>query len=362
MTNPLVSVIIPTFNRCSVLENAIKSVLNQTYEDLEIIVVDDGSTDETEDLIKDLRKAYPGPKEILYKKQSNQGVSVARNLEIRSSVGKYVAFLDSDDTWLSWKIETQVKFLEQYPNVNLVWTDMSAVDEKGSILYQSYLKKMYSAYDRVDITRVLEKVSFSNLNCYQGNLYSSMFFGNLIHTSTVLIKRNLLEKDRFNPLYQCAEDYDLFFRLCKKGLVAFLDRPSTNYTIHSEDQLTSSKNMTMIAKNNLDIVKKYSEELDIRQTLKPTEIKERISESYHWVASQEMKEGHYRKAISYLICNMIENPGVDSWIKAPWLFYKRIVGFLYRRLVPNKLIQRKEKEEEINEHPTEIKISKNYLR
>ncbi len=112
---PTVSVIIPTYNRRAYVQEAIDSVLAQTYTDYEIIVIDDGSTDGTGEA---LRERY-GDK-IIYEWQENQGLSAARNRGIESSRGQYIALLDSDDLWMPEKLERQVACLSQHPEVAMV--------------------------------------------------------------------------------------------------------------------------------------------------------------------------------------------------------------------------------------------------
>ena len=125
--NPIVSVIIPTYNRAHLIDKAIKSVLNQTYQDFEIIVVDDGSTDNTNEVLKnftDSRIHY-----IFH--TSNLGVSAARNTGIKTSQGEYIALLDSDDDWLPEKLDKQVDVLQNessevgkdiYPKKTVIFT------------------------------------------------------------------------------------------------------------------------------------------------------------------------------------------------------------------------------------------------
>jgi len=113
----LISVIIPTHNRAWVLKEAVESVLNQTTRDFELIVVDDGSTDETQDLLKQF-----GDK-IKVIHQENRGVSAARNVGITASSGDWIAFLDSDDFWKPTKLEKQMKWLKAHPQVSICHTD-----------------------------------------------------------------------------------------------------------------------------------------------------------------------------------------------------------------------------------------------
>jgi len=113
MKNPTVSVIIPTYNRAHLIGRAIQSVLNQTFQDFEIIIIDDSSTDNTDDIIKEFQKKDERIKYIKHNK--NKGGSAARNTGIKIAKGEYIAFLDSDDEWLPKKIEKQIKAMKILP-------------------------------------------------------------------------------------------------------------------------------------------------------------------------------------------------------------------------------------------------------
>jgi len=113
----VISIIIPTYNRCAYLFRAIESVLSQTYQDFELLIIDDGSTDETEKHVTDLIKEN---KKIKYIKTPNRGVSAARNLGIHISTGELISFLDSDDEWLPDKLKIQIDFLQNNQDLNLV--------------------------------------------------------------------------------------------------------------------------------------------------------------------------------------------------------------------------------------------------
>jgi glycosyltransferase involved in cell wall biosynthesis len=126
--DPLVSVIIPTFNRRSLVLRAIDSALAQTYRNFEIIVQDDGSTDGTGDAVATLS----GP--IAYAWQPNRGLAAARNAAIRRSQGELVALLDSDDVWTTDKLEKCVRYLQQRPEVDVVYTPMATVDADGRVM------------------------------------------------------------------------------------------------------------------------------------------------------------------------------------------------------------------------------------
>ena len=122
---PIVSVIIPAYNAERFIPQAIQSVLEQTYQSYEIIVVDDGSTDKTKDILKEFEDKVC----CIY--QENQGPSAARNAGIKISQGRYICFLDADDIWTPDKLEVQVEFLECHPDISLVFSDHQDFDAGG---------------------------------------------------------------------------------------------------------------------------------------------------------------------------------------------------------------------------------------
>ena len=130
MSSPRVSVIIPTFNRAAMLRDAIDSVLNQTFEDYEIIVVDDGSTDNTRETIS----KFNSPK-ITYIYQENRGRSIARNIALSRARGEFIAFLDSDDIFLPYKLEKQINAMEIQKDYGLVYSAAIVAGDKGNELY-----------------------------------------------------------------------------------------------------------------------------------------------------------------------------------------------------------------------------------
>src|SRR5262249_23203018 len=143
MTKGLVSIVVPTYNRAYCLPRTIDSVLTQTYPHFEIVIVDDGSTDNTRELIEGVAaRARP----IRYLFQPNAGVCAARNCGLQAAKGDYIALLDSDDVWKPWKLEIQLACLDFLPEVGMIWTDMEAVDPQGRICNPRHLRTMYDAY------------------------------------------------------------------------------------------------------------------------------------------------------------------------------------------------------------------------
>src|SRR6267378_1967346 len=130
-----VSVIIPTYNRASLIGAAIQSVLDQTFKSVEIVVVDDGSTDETQ------RALEPYAGKIVSLVTENNGPAHARNVGMRAASGKYIAFLDSDDLYLPYKLELEVDFLERNPAIGMVSTNLSAM--RGGEIVEEYHLNTY---------------------------------------------------------------------------------------------------------------------------------------------------------------------------------------------------------------------------
>jgi glycosyltransferase involved in cell wall biosynthesis len=197
MTPPLVSVVIPTFNRAWALDRAVGSVLAQDYRPLELIVVDDGSTDETQEKLAPLA----GQGRLSLIRQPNQGVSAARNTGLRAARGALLAFLDSDDEWLPGKIQAQVEFLDQRPDQVLVQTQ----------------ERWFRGGRRVNPGRRHLKQS--------GDIFIPSLGLCLISPSAVMLRQSLLDEvGLFDENLPAAEDYDLWLRILARHPAGLIDR------------------------------------------------------------------------------------------------------------------------------------------
>src|SRR5262245_28512438 len=249
MSSSLVSVIVPTYNRAYCLPRTIDSVLNQTHAASEVILLDDGSTDGTRELV---RERYGREPRVRYAYQENQGVTATRNNALALARGDYVAFLDSDDWWEPWKLELQLACFARRPEVGMVWTDMQAVDPDGQVVNPAYLRTMYGAYRWFPKERLFpESVPLADLapglratvgdrRFYAGDIFSPMVMGNLVHTSTVLLRRDRLAAvKKFNEeLRVSGEDYDFHLRTCRAGPVGYADVSAVHYQTGMPDRLT----------------------------------------------------------------------------------------------------------------------------
>lgn len=188
---PQVSVIIPVYNRIIPLVRAIKSLQNQIYKNFEILVVDDHSTDNLEDCLKEFT--------VHYLKTKGKGVSAARNTGIRAASSEFIAFLDSDDEWLPTKLEEQIEYLSKNPNYSIVHTNEIWIRDNKIVKQNSQQKKM------------------------GGRIFSQCTTQCLIAPSSVLIKKSLLDQvGYFDESFPVCEDFDLWLRISAICDIGFL--------------------------------------------------------------------------------------------------------------------------------------------
>jgi glycosyltransferase involved in cell wall biosynthesis len=234
----LVDVIIPTFNRAQILNRAVQSVLNQTYTEFILHIVDDGSTDNTDELLA----SYGCHPKIVIHKQANRGVSAARNLAVKNSHSPWISFLDSDDEWLPNKLEKQMAFLK--------------LNTKCRFLHAEEI------WIRNGV-RVNPKVKHNKASV---DLFKRSLEFCLISPSTVVMARDLfMEHGQFDESFTVCEDYDLWLKILAREEVGFLSDFVTNKYGGHEDQLSTKfvamdyfriKSLITLLKTNIDQDKK----------------------------------------------------------------------------------------------------------
>lgn len=228
MSTPVVSIIMPAFNADRFIAETIRSVRTQTFDAWELLVVDDGSTDGTAQVVetfsKDLR--------IRLLRQKNAGVAAARNSALKNARGEWVAFLDADDVWCPEKLAEQVKAVERQPQANLVFTNYYLWDGERDL----ELRFKSGKFPACDFERRL-------------------IFYNLFGMSSVLLRRDALERvGEFDQQVAPAEDWDLWLRLADDGLrAAGVDKPLLRYRLWSGN---ASKNSIRMMQANIRVLQK----------------------------------------------------------------------------------------------------------
>jgi len=210
VAEPLVSVIIPTHNREAFVVQAVQSVLNQTYKRIETIVVDDGSTDNTLEMLSKYRD------KINYIYQERTERSRARNEGFRRSTGDYIAYLDSDDLWLPTKIEKQVDIFNKMPDVGLVYVGVEFIDADGNPCDREL------SWDEPE--RQVPYEDFMTHNIITGT------------TSSVMIRRTCLDRvGLFDETMNACEDFDLYRRIARYYKFYKIDLPLVRFRVHGEN-------------------------------------------------------------------------------------------------------------------------------
>jgi glycosyltransferase involved in cell wall biosynthesis len=225
---PLVSVIVPSYNYLRYIGQSLESVINQDYPNVEIIVVDDGSTDGSPEYLESLG----APIRVFH--QKNQGVSVARNHGIFESKGEFIAFLDADDFWDSSKISKQMNLVLS-TGVDLVYSSVNLVSPDGNKILgamQPRFKGKCGVYFRRYPSRAVITLGTSN---------------------ALFRKKLIIKSGIFDPMLSISADWDFFRRVCDYAIVDFIEEPLTFYRQHHENMSNYSKSF---ASDTLRCVKK----------------------------------------------------------------------------------------------------------
>ncbi|WP_372966645.1 glycosyltransferase family 2 protein [Marinobacter sp.] len=210
---PLVSVITPTYNRADFIGEAVESVLAQTYPHFEFLIVDDGSEDNTDDVLK----PYLADSRIRVFRQENQGQSIARNLALAEAKGEYICFLDSDNYWPKDKLEQQVRLFAEFPDTDVLYGDNVIINEEGC------------------------EVSRNNMSRYSGNIARHMIKDNCVAMNTTMARRRCFdEMGGMSGKRRVADDYDLWLRLSARYVFRYEPRYWAWYRV-MEDQISSDK-------------------------------------------------------------------------------------------------------------------------
>lgn len=225
--NPLISVIIATYNRAAYLPFAVDSILNQTYRNLELIIVDDGSADNTQEVLAHLQ-SDPRVRSI---RQRNAGQGAATNRGISLARGDYIAFLDDDDAWIPQKLELQVSAMEADKDAAVIYSPLSYIDQTGNPL------------------------GAPEMPLYSGSITNQLFISNFIPYGSVLAERKCFEEmGLFNPALVTGLDYDLWLRFSTRYAFGYISTPTLLYRVWPGQVTNQSEK---VYKNGIKIMRKF---------------------------------------------------------------------------------------------------------
>ncbi|OIQ83139.1 putative glycosyltransferase EpsH [mine drainage metagenome] len=247
MDNP-VSVVIPAYNAAATIAETLRSVLAQTHRNLDIVVVDDGSTDGTWDVLQSFGSA------IRAIRQPNSGIGIARNTGVTAARGEYIALLDADDLCEPERIAIELHYLLNHPDILLCSSDFSGFDQSGpleasycGIYYtrcspaQGGARARYPEHGKLDIASCLLPPSVEPVlvPIHSGRVYEELSMGNFVHPPTVMFRREALDRaGLFDPAIKIACEWEWFVRVARVGRLGYIDRPLLRYR-RSATQISS---------------------------------------------------------------------------------------------------------------------------
>ncbi len=275
---PLISVIIPVYNNAYFIAQALDSVLSQSITDIEVIVVDDGSTDESASIVQSYAVR---DQRLKYIHQVNQGVAVSRNTGIKQSSGEFIAFIDGDDVWLPDHLKDLLHVMQGHEEIGLAHANITTISESGEIL------------------RTLKRPT----ELLSGNIFKPLLLRDIfVILSTVMIRRQCCDKvGLFDEALTRlgSEDRDLWLRITFEFKARYVDRIITHYRINSNGLSSNHENMV---KGRLYVVEKLFRESKINQQLRRKAIS-RIHQDFadYSVAQKQFKKAFpsYIKAIQH---------------------------------------------------------------
>jgi glycosyltransferase involved in cell wall biosynthesis len=227
---PKVSIVTAAYNHVRFVRQSVESALNQTYRDFEHIVIDDGSTDGTADVLKSFGNR------IKYIRQENRGAHATINAAIRESSGEYIAILDSDDAWLPQKLERQMPAFEQTPKPGMVYSQACIIDEQGQLRNNG--------------------APAGKALADSGRAFEDLLKDNAIPVLTAVIGRDCLEDvGFFRENLKALSDWDLWLRIALKWPIAFVAEPLALYRIHGNNTFTNLSNSGEVDRERLMVMR-----------------------------------------------------------------------------------------------------------
>jgi len=307
-TAPLISVVIPAYNCQNYIVSALDSIFEQSYTNIEVIIVNDGSTDNTLQVLNN----YRNPVTII--NQDNSGSAVARSLGMKKSSGKYIAFLDADDLWLADKLKEQVEFLENHKDYGLVFSNWVTwkPNDKGEFVSTEI------SLNKSDI--IVKKP-------YSGWIYSDLLMDCIVWTSCVLMRHSIYEQvGNFNTNLRRGQDYDYWLRVSKITQIHKLDRIYAVYRQHNEsisNKVNSVNYEYIVIKSAIDNLGESSKN--------KKHVLQRLSDLCFDFSYQHYHNGSLKVALDSILKSIRYNPfKIKAWVYLILIASKYLYSSLFK--------------------------------
>lgn len=287
---PEISVVMTSYNHEKYIDQAIESVLNQSFTDLELIIVDDASRDCSPGIIRRYEQQDGRIRGIFH--AENRGISVTTNDGFDAASGRFIAYMQSDDLWMPEKLEIQMQIARKYPD-RIIWSDALIIDREGNSKGMMFTEK-YKA----------DKKNKS------GDLLADLASGNYICGQSLLLKTEYIRQIQFDPRLVFASDYKFALELASRFCFRFIPRPLVRYRIHGENAIFRNQNLwdKDLFKINKFILKQFGGRI-------PETVETKI---YYRIGRYLYERNHFRFANRYLFESVRRNPRKTT-------YYKRLI-------------------------------------
>ena len=272
----LASVILPVYNGNKFLHDAINSILNQSHTNLELLIVDDGSTDNSKDIIEEFAEK---DNRIRFFMQKNGGVAAARNVALRAASGEYIGFIDQDDIWHLDKLEIQIAYLEKSPDAVFVHGNIDYIDDQ---------------------LVPVDKNLYPWDTDASGRCFARLFRQNAIAIQTVCLKRKCLETvGLLREDVPGVDDYEYWLRVSRFFSIEYIDNTFALYRFHGENE--SHKWHSQDIKRSMVLEGILAQFPDIYSELGTSNVNKQMAELYREIADEFIRQNNYASARPYLI-------------------------------------------------------------
>ena len=270
--SPKVSVVTPAYNAENTIAESIQSVINQTFSDFDMIIIDDGSTDRTAEIIKSIEDSR-----IRYIYQDNAERAAARNLGIQNAKGRYIAFLDADDFWVEDKLEKQITLFRKNPELGLVYSDLYLFDDQSKEIITKYsnIRKLYKG--RVALREMLTE--------------------NFIQSPTPIVRREVFEQvGNFDVCLVPREDIEMWVRIVARYPIDYVNKPLAMYRIHKNSTTWKNK-PELLFDRTIKMLDKIHNLNYVNEIISPMEMQKYRARVFYDYSLAMMSHSNYYSAI-----------------------------------------------------------------